>query len=158
LSFAIPTPGQWQIQALGYVAYSGVSLTASLITPAPLNPNSILSGLSTTISSETFYRIPVPAGAVALSLTRSGGAGAVDLYLRQGALATCQPSVQGSCFSDVMSENEGNGDAIIINSPASGDWYLDLLAYDTSTDVTVNISTAVPALKVSSGGSLTAIT
>jgi hypothetical protein len=158
LSFANPTPGQWQIQALGYVAYSGVSLTASLITPAPLNPNSILSGLSATISSESFYRIPVPAGAVALNITSSGGTGDVDLYLRQGAPATCQPNVQGSCLSDVMSENEGNQEIIIINSPAPGDWYLDLVAYDTYADLTVNISTAVPALKVSSGGSLTAIT
>ena len=56
LSFPNPEPGEWQVQGLGYTSYSGVSLTASLITPAVVGFNSTLSGLNGNTSSETFYR------------------------------------------------------------------------------------------------------
>ena len=49
LSFANPIAGNWLIEVDGYAAYSGVSLTAALITPTVLDPNTTLSGLSDVI-------------------------------------------------------------------------------------------------------------
>jgi hypothetical protein len=160
LSFSNPLAGQWQIQAIGYASYSNVSLTASLITPSLLNANTTLPGLSAVISSETFYRISVPPGAQVLTITTSGGTGDVDIFLRQGAPVTCQPVVVPvvTCVDNASSQNEGTQESIGINSPAAGDWYLDLLAFDSYNGVTLTISTTVPSLSVSSGGSVSAIT
>src|SRR6476660_669977 len=57
-----------------------------------------------------------------------------------------------------MSSTDGNTESIQINNPAAGDWYLDLLAYDSYTDVTLNISMAGPEVNLSSGGAVSAIT
>jgi hypothetical protein len=80
--------------------------------------------------------------------------------VRQGAPATCQPDIVpvASCVNDAASQNDGNMESIGINSPAAGDWYLDLLAYDSYANVTMTISTTVPSLSVSSGGSVSATT
>jgi hypothetical protein len=160
LTFPNPTAGQWQIEVLGHLAYSNVSLTASLVTPALLSANSTLSGLADIVSGETLFRIAVPPGALGLTVTTSGGTGDVDIYLRQGTPATCQPDVAAvvPCVFDNMSSTDGNTELIQINNPAAGDWYLDLLAYDSYTDVTLNISMAGPGVNLSSGGAVSAIT
>jgi Zn-dependent metalloprotease len=160
LSWPNPKAGQWQILGGGVTAYSGVSLTASLITPPVLGFDSTLSGLSGDTTSENFYRISVPSGATSLSISTSGGTGDVDLFLQKGAPATCQESlaVLAPCDFDQVSDNDGNAENITVTNPPAGDWYLDLEGYDQYSGVTLNVTTTVPALTVSSGGSLAAIT
>ena len=139
LSFANPKAGNWQIEVDAYAAYSGVSLTASLITPAPLDGNATLSGLSGVIGSETFYRVTIPAGTPSFSVSTSGGTGDVDLYLRRGQPAVCQVNdlVLQPCLYDTRSATTGNSETIRITNPAAGDWYIDLSGYAAYSGVTL---------------------
>ncbi|MGC9972471.1 MAG: M36 family metallopeptidase, partial [Bryobacteraceae bacterium] len=144
LSFANPAQGLWEIEVDGYMAYSGVSLMAALVTPAPLAVNATLTGLSGVLGSETLYRITIPSGTAAFSVSTSGGAGDVDLYLRQGKPAVCQVAlfaVVETCLYDLKSFNYGNADTITVTSPAVGDWYLDLSGYAAYSGVTLTTST-----------------
>ena len=142
LTFANPQAGRWQVNVDGFLDYAGVSLTASLITPAPLSPNTQVTGLSGVISSETLYRIPVPAGAASLTVSTSGGTGDVDLFLKFGSPAVCQ-FLYEECESDQDSSQIGNLESITVNNPTAGDWYIDLSAFDDYNAVTLTTAVAV---------------
>ena len=154
LSFANPKSGEWQIEVEGYRSYSNVFLTANLITPTLLSANTSLPGLAGITSSETFYRVAVPQGAGVFTVSTSGGIGDVDLLLRKGFPAVCQPSTEAitACLRDSFSATDGNSESISINSPAAGDWYIDLLSYEAYGVVTLNIAVTFPALTLESGG------
>jgi hypothetical protein len=155
LSFPNPKPGIWFIYGLGYMTYSDVSLTASMITPAVISGNTILPGLTGISGSETYYRIPVPAGAN-LSIKTAGGTGDVDLFLEKGVPPTCQedPSVFAACSFDQASFNDGNIEAISITNPAAADWYLDLNGFLDYSGVTMTVTVTFPPLTVPSGGAV----
>jgi uncharacterized protein (TIGR03437 family) len=89
LSFSQPKTGRWQIEGAGYQAFSGVSLTASLVTPATIAANSPLTGLSDVLSGDSHYKVTVPAGATSLTVTTTGGTGDVDLFVKYGRPAAC---------------------------------------------------------------------
>jgi uncharacterized protein (TIGR03437 family) len=146
LTFPIPAAGVWQIIVDGYLAYSGVSLTAALNTAAPLGANASLTGLSGVIGSETLYRVTVPTGALTFKVSTSGGTGDVDLYLRRGQPANCAPSsyVVATCHYDYRSYSIGNSESISISSPTAGDWYIDLSAYAAYSGVTLTTTTTLP--------------
>ena len=138
LTFPNPQAGRWQVNVDGFLDYAGVSLTASLITPALLSPNTPVTGLSGVISSETLYRIAVPAGAASLTVSTSGGTGDEDLFLKFGSPVACQFGYE-TCNDDYDSSRAGNVESITVNSPAAGDWYLDLSAFDDYDGVTLNV-------------------
>jgi len=152
LSFPNPRSGIWAVYVLAYQAYSGVSLTGSLITPALLGPNSTMSGLSGDDTSETFYRITVPPGADSLTVSTTGGTGDVDLYLQKGSAPTCAINVLAPCVFDDLSENDGNQESIRVNNPAAADYYINLYGYDVYSGVTLNVVTTFPALTLGTGG------
>jgi uncharacterized protein (TIGR03437 family) len=139
LTFPNPKAGRWQVEVDGFQAYAQTSLTASLITPAPLSPNTQLTGLSGVISSETMYRVPVPAGASSFTVSTSGGTGDVDLFLKFGSPAACQASLEvtTACDSDKESIEDGNIESITVNNPAAGDWYIDLSGFDSFDGVSL---------------------
>jgi len=157
LSFANPVTGDWQVMVDAFNAYSGVSLTASLITPTPLSTNVTLSGLAGDLTSETFYRIAVPAGASTISISTNGGTGDVDMLLRRGSPAVCPVlAALAECLFDKSSTIDGNAESIILTNPAEGDWYLDLLGFVDYVGVTLDITTTFPSLTLTDTG--TAIT
>ncbi|MGA9625483.1 MAG: M36 family metallopeptidase [Bryobacteraceae bacterium] len=146
LSFANPIAGNWLIEVDGYAAYSGVSLTAALITPTVLDPNTTLSGLSDVMSGETFYRVTIPPGMSAFSVSTSGGSGMVDLFLRKGAPAVCATVFfLDTCLSDALSVGTSTSKSIRITNPAAGDWYVDVAAYATYSGVTLTTTTTAAA-------------
>jgi len=136
LTFPNPQAGRWQVDVDGFHDYAGVSLTASLVTPALLSPNTEVAGLNAVVSSETLYRIPVPANAASLIVSTRGGTGDVDLYLKFGSPVVCQFGYE-DCNSDRDSSEDGNIESITVNNPAAGDWYLDLSAYGDYDGVTL---------------------
>ena len=149
LSYAFPTPGFWPIVVYGSDTYSEVSLTASLITPSPLSAGTTLSNMSALESSESLYRVTIPAGVGSFQISTSGGSGDVDLYLSKGVPALCQTSWFFSqfCSYDEGSHGAGNKESITVNNPDSGDWYVDLSAYEDYSGVTlVTALTQAPAL------------
>jgi uncharacterized protein (TIGR03437 family) len=145
LSFGHPKPGRWQVEALGFDAYSGVSLTASLITPPPLSANAVLTSLSGPAGSETFYRVTVPAGTATLQISTQLGIGDVDLYLKYANPAVCQDTllVTEACDYDYNSENIGNTESITVVNPSAGDWYIDLSGFEDFSGVSLTTSTSV---------------
>ncbi len=148
LSFPSPKAGRWQVEADGYRAYSTVSLTASLITPALFSPDTPIDHLIGKTGSESFYRVTIPPDTVSFQVSTTGTFGGdVDLYLKYGSPPTCQASlrVSTSCVYDQKSENFGNAESITVTNPSSGDWYVDLSAYDAFSDVTLTTAlTDVP--------------
>ena len=156
LSYALPMPGVWQVEVDGYVTYSGVSLTASLVTPSPLSPNTTVSNLSAVLSSETLYVVTIPVGATSFTISTSGGTGDVDLYLRKGIPALCQASLLISqlCYYDRSSDEVGNFESITVGNPDAGDWYVDLSAYNDYSGVTLTTALTAPATLLVSPSSL----
>jgi uncharacterized protein (TIGR03437 family) len=153
ISIPTPKPGRWRIAVDGFLSFTGAALTAAAVVPTPVEANTEVTGLRGVTSSEVFYRFTVPAGATALAVRTSGGVGDVDLYLRPGLPATCQGSavVFEPCPRDVLfSENDGNSEIIRVSSPAPGDWYIALTAYDAYSGVTLSTEVAmpVPALSI----------
>src|SRR6185369_9146587 len=144
----------------GYEAYSGVTLSTNFVTPTPLNANASLTGLSGDFSSETFYRISVPAGITNLSVTTSGGTGDVDILLRKGAAAVCQPfsGTLADCLADKVSSFDGNAEAISVANPAAGDWYLDMLGYLEYTGVKLDVTATFAPLTLTTTGAATTST
>ena len=145
LSFSLPKTGHWQINGLGYKAFSGVSLTASLVTPTPLAANAPLTGLGDVIGSENFYKVTVPAGATSLIVATSDGTGDVDLLVKYGRPAACGegPAVYEPCYYDKYSTLSGtNAETVSFTSPAAGDWYIDLYGFAAYSGVTLTATVA----------------
>ena len=158
LSFASPKPGRWEIVVGAYITYSGVSLAANLVTPAPLSTNTTLTGLSGVLSSETLYRVTIPEQTLTFKVTTSGGSGDVDIYLRRSQPALCQASsrVSTSCYYNYGSSSWSTTESITVANPAAGDWYLDLSGYGaysgvTLTTTTLGITTSSPLPSGSAG-------
>ena len=145
LSFATPATGRWLLEVDGYTAYSSVSLAATAITPMSLSPNAALRGLGDRAGVERFYRIPVPAQSSVLKVTTSGGTGDVDLYMKAGSPAVCQvdDTVEQPCSYTVSSTTDGTSEAITIQSPAPGDWYLGMTSFADYSGVTLTTSLTV---------------
>jgi uncharacterized protein (TIGR03437 family) len=153
LSISNPKTGVWRILVTGYFDFRNAVLQASAITPTTIAPNTPLTGLSGAITSETFYRVIVPQGATSLAITTSGGSGDVDLYVKNGRPAVCQSSdfAFAPCVYDRSSTKTGNGESVSITSPAAGDWYIDLSAFDVYSGVTLTATlAALPTLSVAS--------
>jgi uncharacterized protein (TIGR03437 family) len=148
-TISIPTPkaGRWRVIYTGYRSFIGASLVAAIVNPTSIDVNRELTGLSGVTGSESFYRFTVPPGASSLAVTTFGGNGDLDLYLRRGLPATCQASsvVFEPCPRDVLySENEGNAESIQVTSPAAGDWYIALTAYEAYNGATLLVSVTMP--------------
>jgi fungalysin metallopeptidase (M36)/pre-peptidase/fungalysin/thermolysin propeptide len=153
LSFPTPKAGLWVVEVAGYQTYANVTLRAALITPTLLSTNTSLTGLNGELSSETYYRITVPAGIGQLTISTSGGIGDVDLYLRRNAPPACQiGAVLGPCVRDFRSSNDGNAESIVVNNPAGGDWYLDLFGYEAYGNVKLDITAVFTPLTISLSG------
>jgi hypothetical protein len=153
LSFPNPKTGLWLIEVDGFETYANVALRAALITPTPLSSTTSLTGLSGDLSSETYYRITVPAGTGQLMISTSGGSGDVDVFLRRNLPPACQIGpVIGPCVRDFRSTNNGTAENIVVNNPAAGDWYLDLFAYQAYTNVKLDVAAVFTPLTVSLNG------
>jgi hypothetical protein len=160
ISFANPAPGVWQVEVDAFTDYAGVALTASMAPPTVFNPNSPLTNLSGDFTSETFYRITVPPGAMTLSVTTGGGTGDVDILLRKDYPAVCQPflEVLADCVADKSSMTDGNSEFISVSSPGAGDWYLDVVGYSQYSGVRLDIVVTVPPLTLTTPGAATTLT
>ncbi len=147
LSVSAPKSGRWRIESTGYDAFSGVTVTASLVTPVALAANTPLSGLNDVAGSEHFYKLAVPSGATSLNFATSGSSGDVDLYVKYGRPAACQSSFLAfePCTRDSSSTNIGNTESVTVSNPQAGDWYVDVSAYSKYTGVTITATVTAPA-------------
>ena len=81
------------------------------------------------------YRLPVPAGQTNLAIRLSGGTGDADLYVARGYLPLSA--------DDYNSQEYGNTESIDVSQPPAGDWFIQVYAYDPSSNLTLR-ATATP--------------
>lgn len=85
-----------------------------------------------TKSQNRYYKIYLPVKTSTLTV-QTTGSGDIDLYLQSGR----QPSIKvNSCSSDGEDTNE----KCVISNPASGDWYILVNGYATSSNFTLTAS------------------
>ena len=84
-----------------------------------------------------YYSIVVPSGKTNLSVTTSGGAGDVDLYVRNGALPTLG-------LANATSLGNDNAESVSIDDPVADTWYVLVYSYAASSGATL-VATYAPA-------------
>jgi len=137
-----PQGGNWLVMIRGYHAYAGVSLVATYgsgssgDTVTTLTNGVPVTGLSGASSSETHYKIDVPAGQASLVIQISGGTGDVDLYVRKDSKPT-------TAQWDYRPYLIGNNETVTINNPSAGTYYIMLRGYQAYTGLTL-VATYVP--------------
>ncbi len=99
-----------------------VLVPASLAAPITLQNGVPVTGLSGTGGSQVFYVINVPAGQDLLEISISGGTGDCDMYVRHGA----EPTLTSY---DYRPYEVGNEETVLVETPASGSWYIMLRGY-----------------------------
>ncbi len=105
-----------------------------------------LPNLAGAASSETFYKISVPAGRTSLTFTISGGTGDCDMYVRYGQAPTILDW-------DYRPYSGGNNEVVTVPNPSSGDWHVMLRGWSEYSGVTLNAAYApgLPNLDLGSG-------
>lgn len=105
--------------------------------PVDITSGTPVTGITGTEGNQKLYRIPVPAGATSLDVTTSGGTGDVDLYVR----AASAPTIDDY---DCRSWDFGTDESCSIPSPAEGDWYILLDAFEAYSGVTLTATVTTP--------------
>lgn len=98
--------------------------------PRLLVNGKVLDGQSGGAGESLLYRIDVPSGARSLQLRSFGGMGNVSLYASLGEKPTPEKHQRKSV-------KPGNSEAVVVNLPAAGTWYLRLVGEQGFTAVNV---------------------
>ena len=128
ISILAPKAGRWSVLVSGFRVYQGVSLSADTPVPTVVPINTTVSGMSGAQTSETFFKVTVPANTALLKISMTGGTGDADLFVRKAQPPICS-SVATACIFDGLSVNDGNVESVSITSPAAGDYYINVVGY-----------------------------
>jgi hypothetical protein len=111
-----------------------------------------VTGISGTAGSEKFFKIEVPAGQDALTISTSEGTGDVDLYVRRGS----QPTTSSY---DYRPYKVGNNESVAVERPTAGTWYVMLKGYNAYANVKLlaEYSAAVTITPLTNGVPVTGI-
>ncbi len=154
ISVSAPEAGSWSVEVLGLEEYDGVSLQASLPVPTPVDANTQLPDLAAEETSETFYRVTVPAATDAFMVSTEGGVGNVDLFVKRNRPAACSgPFVFFyNCVFDESSDEPGNAERIVIANPEPGEWFIALVASEAYSEVTLTTAATADRVRIFEGG------
>lgn len=120
--------------ATGYTASSiATGLYAINDALQSLGNDTPLANLSGTLGSAANFRFAVPAGVSSVTFSLSGGSGDADLYVKYGQLAT-------TSVWDQRPNLRSNSEAVTINTPRAGDYYLMIYGYQAYSGVTIKAS------------------
>lgn len=137
-----PAAGDWYIMLRAYHEFSGVTLLAAYRSegsgdePTPLANGVPVTGIAGTPQSETFFMIEVPANQLELEIAMSGGTGDADIYIRRDALPTAGQW-------DYRPYLIGNNEAVTIDTPTAGTYYIMIRGYTAYAGVTL-VATYTP--------------
>lgn len=146
-----PSPGPWSILVEGADDYSGVRLVAETPRINQLAPGNIQRELRDAFTSERIYRINVPADASLLRVTSLNGEGDVDLYVAREEIPTCQGLIGQVCNDMGFSAVDGNVEQIVVENPATGEWFLSVVGFDQYSGVTLRADFTPPEVRVNAG-------
>lgn len=137
--FDLPAAGTWYVLVHGYEAYSGATLTGSLLTQSgstALTSGVAVTDISGAAGSFRMFAITVPANAdsIRVNLTATGD---VDLYLRYSTV----PLLNNF---DCASYTETGTETCKDNTPTAGTWYIRVDGYDVFTGGTLTATVYSP--------------
>ena len=133
VTVASPAAGMWYVMLKGYLAYTGVTLTASYSGTSAiveLKNGVPVTGLAGVTGSQKYFSIEVPTGQSELLIAIFGGTGDCDLYVKRGKLPTTSDY-------DYRPYLPGNTETVDVKNPTAGTWYVMLRADNTYADVTL---------------------
>ena len=141
--------GRWFVLLKGDTAYSNVTLEADYWEPSGptlqithLNSGVLVTRLNGGIGTELFFSIDVPFGTQKLEIVMSGGTGDADLFVRRAEAPT-------TANHDYRPYKIGNEEAVVIEKPVAGTWYIMIRGYQPFADVTlVATHDGTPSVKI----------
>jgi len=125
--------GTWYIMLKGAQAYSGVTLLADyqpLETVETLSNGVPVTNLSGATGGQRYFEIDVPSGQQKFEIRISGGTGDADLYVKRGSKPTTSDY-------DYRPNLIGNDEAVTIDNPTSGSWYIMIRGHQAFSGVTL---------------------
>ncbi len=149
LTIADPPQGVYFIEVNGFDAYSGVTLAANGVRPAPLLLGSSTIAFNGARTSERILQIDVPAGTSTLRVQSHGGQGDADLLIAHERVPTCPFFANTPCDFDNESDNLGPYEAIEIDNPAAGEWFVALHGARAFQGVTLEASSSAASVRPS---------
>lgn len=132
-----PQAGRFYILVKGYAAFSGLTLTATVVAGGgggtgdgfeTTQPN-----LAAATGQSKSFTVTVPAGATGLTFRISGGTGDADLYVRRGAAPTTSQW-------DYRPYKSGNAEEVVVAAPQAGTYYIVVRAYAAYSGVTLHVT------------------
>jgi serine protease len=136
-NFTNPAAGKWYVMVQGYSAYANANLTADYAvgggtscTGSDCLVNGVpRTGLSGASSSQTFYKVVVPANNT-LNVAMSGGSGDADLYVKAGS----QPS---TASFDCRPYKNGNNETCSFTPTVETTYHVMLRGYTSYSGVSL---------------------
>jgi len=130
-SFTNPAAGEWYILLLGYEAYSGVTLTATVTggsTGSGGNTVTLLDrdNLSGTRRSQTIFEVTVPTGLTRVEITLENSL--ADMYVKRGSRATIDDATLRSDAECASLESNYATERCVFNNP-SGTYFITVYGY-----------------------------
>lgn len=135
-----PAEGRYYVFMHGYSAFSALTVQADFDGSDDGDPildsGETVSGLSGATGEWIYYRVDVPAGAVSLEVTISGGSGDADLYTYAGDRPT-------TGLYDCRPYQSGNNETCTLSNPTAGFHYVGLHAYSSYSGVSLTAILAI---------------
>ncbi len=125
--------GTWYVMLKAAKAYSGVTLVADYSvseTVIPIANGVPVTNISAPTGGRKYYRLDVPTGQQKLEIRISGGTGDADLYVTVGSKPT-------TSAYDYRPNLLGNNEAVTVDKPGAGAWYIMIYAHQAFSGVTL---------------------
>lgn len=156
-----PTPGVHFVFVDAFREYSGVVLQVDRVRPTTLMLDARSGPYVGPFTSERIFRVDVPPGTSVLRIQATPERGAslareqtvpigdADLFAAFGRVPTCQTFGALPCDFDASSENNGSYEALEIENPTPGEWFVTLYGFQAFRGVTIETSTTPSPVKLS---------
>lgn len=149
VSIQDPDLGVWFVVVTGAEAYNGARLRVRSVQPANIELNDPADGLFDADTGERVFKLSVPEGTASLHAQLSGGNGDADLFVAEGYIPICSATTNWFCDFDESSESLGSYEAVQVDAPTAGDWFITVMAFEAYEDLTLTVSTSASPATIS---------
>lgn len=149
LSFVDPFPGPWFVIVDGLEDFNGIRLKARTVEAQVIDSESPVSDMFDANTGERIFSFAVPESADTLRAQLRGASGNADLYVAEGRIPVCPPESSLFCDFDASSDALGSYEAVEIDNPTAGDWFINVTALEAYEDLTLTVSTVANPATVS---------
>jgi len=132
-----------------FQSYENVLLNVDRVRPTTLTLETPSGPYVGPRTSERVFRLMVPAGTEHLRIQVRGNEGDADLLAAAGRIPTCQVAATTPCDFDAFSVNNGSYEALEIDNPTPGEWFVTLYGFEAFRNATVDASTTPTTVSLS---------